>query len=303
VENNMSISKPRVTLFSGLGRLIGAEILKLRKRLLPKVLLGVLVGIIILINFLLLAISRVNLPPGSEMMGNIQNMLGLPVAIPFALMMISSFGVVLAIILMASSVGNEYNWRTIRTALISSESRFKFLIAKLVSVTLFVIIGMIIGVVAGFITSLITTAIGGYAFEFSFATGSYLWDQFLQFWRTFYVIIPFGLLGFLMAIVGRSAMPGIATGIGVVFLESIITTFMWLAGGWIARVPDYLLSANVNAIVALNNLPRGFGGGPGGGALTGAPPSIPHAFVTLGIYSLAFLVLGFIIFRRRDVTG
>ena len=75
-----------------------------------------------------------------------------------------------------------------------------------------------------------------------------MWAQFLQFWRTFFIIMPFALLGFLMAIVGRSAMPGIATGIGVVFLEEIITAFMRLAGGWIAKVPDYLLNANVSAI-------------------------------------------------------
>jgi ABC-2 type transport system permease protein len=293
------------TPFSGLGRMISAEIYKLKKRGMTKVLLAVMIGIIVLVNFLLLAISNVTLPRGGgEMMGEIQNMLGLPVAIPFALMMISSFGVVLAIILMASSLGNEYNWRTIRTALISTESRFKFLTAKLISVAYFVLLGMIIAVAAGFVTSLITTAIGGYSFDFSFATGSYLWDQFLQFWRTFFVIIPFALLGFLMCIVGRSAMPGIATGIGVVFLESIITTFMWLAGGWIAKVPNYLLSANVNVIVGLNNLPTGFGGQMGGGGGLSVPqPSVLHAFVTLAIYSLAFLVLGYYLFRKRDVTG
>ncbi|MCX6003749.1 MAG: ABC transporter permease subunit [Chloroflexi bacterium] len=289
--------------FSGLGRMIGAELFKLRKRQMTKVLLAILVGIIAIVNLLLLAISKINLPADGHAMGNIQNLLGLPVAIPFALSLISSFGIVLAIILTASSVGNEYNWRTIRTALISSESRFKFLTAKLVSLGILILIGMVIGVATGFIMGLITTAIGGYAFNFSFATGSYLWAQFLQFWRTFYIIMPFSLLGFLMAIVGRSAMPGIATGIGVVFLETIVTTFMRLAGGWIASVPDYLLSANVNALTALINLPHGFGGGLGSGGTTETLPSLPHAFITLGIYSLVFLVLGLYLFRKRDVTG
>jgi len=290
------------TPFSGLGRMIGAELFKLSKRTMTKVLLIILVVVIALINFLLLAISKVDLPGGGGPgAGDIQQLLGLPAAIPFAFSLIASFGAVLAIILTASSVGNEYNWKTIRTALISSESRFKFLTAKLVSIAILVLAGMLIGVVAGFIVGLITTGIGGYAYNFSFATGSYFWEQFLQFWRTFFVIIPFALLGFLMAIVGRSAMPGIATGIGVLFLESIITTFMSLAGGWIAKVPDYLLSANVNAITALNNLPMGFGGAGGTGTIVA--PSIPHAFITLSIYSLAFLVLGYYLFKKRDVTG
>lgn len=288
-----------VTPFSGLGRMIGAELFKLRKRTMSKVLLAILVFIIVLVNFLLLAISKVNLPNAGQGLNNINELLGLSASIPFAFSLIASFGSVLAIILAASSMGNEYNWKTIRIALISSESRFKFLTAKLVSLGILILIGMLVGVVTGFIMGLITTGIGGYTYSFSFATGSYWWEQFLQFWRTFFVIIPYGLLGFMMAIVGRSAMPGIATGIGVLFLEGIITTFMVLAGGWIAHVPDYLLSANVNAITAMNNLPQGFGGNGGVQTL----PGVVHAFITLSLYALAFLILAYYLFHRRDVTG
>lgn len=290
------------TLFSGLGRMLGAEFLKLRKRSLTRVLVFILAGIISLVNLLLLAISKVDLPRGNgQGMQNINTLLGLSSGIPFALSLMASFGIVLAIILAASSMGSEYNWKTIRTALISSESRFKFLTAKLISLGIMILIGMVVGLVVGIIMSLITNAIGGYTFDFSFLTGSYLWHQFLQFWRTFYTIIPFALLAFMMSIVGRSAMPGISTGIGVVFLESIITTFMRLAGGWIAKVPDYLLSANVNAITALNELPRGFGGMNGGATET--LPGVTHAAVTLAIYSLLFIVLAYYFFRKRDVTG
>jgi len=151
--------------------------------------------------------------------------------------------------------------------------------------------------------SLITTAIGGYSFDFSFATGGYLWDQFLQFWRTFFVLIPYVLLGFLFAIVGRSAMPGIALGIGILFLESLVTTFMSLAGGWIAKVPDYLLAANVRAITSLAGLPEGFSEGMGVGNTSIQMPGVIHAFTTLVIYSLVFIFVAFYLFRKRDVTG
>jgi ABC-type transport system involved in multi-copper enzyme maturation permease subunit len=294
----------KVTPFSGLGRMIGTEMFKLRKRTMTKVLLFILVGVIVLINFIILAITKAPLPAGAggQMQGHMQDLLGLSTAIPFAYFLIANFGSVLAIILTASSMGNEYNWKTIRTALISSESRFKFLTSKLIAIAILILLGMLIGVVSGFIMGLITTGIGGYSYSFSFATGSYFWEQFLAFWRTFFVIIPYALLGFLMAIVGRSAMPGIAAGIGVLFLESIITAFMTLAGGWIAKVPDYLLSASVNAITSLNNLPEGFRQLAGGGSLQ-ALPSIPHSFIVLSIYSLAFLVLGYYLFKKRDVTG
>ena len=300
VISNVSVVK-KETFISGLGRMIGAEFLKLRKRQMTWVLLSILVGIIVLVNLLLLAISKVKTPGTGLGAGNIAALLGLQSAVPFAFSMIASFGTVLAIILTASSMGGEYNWKTIRPALVSSESRFKFIIAKLVSLGILILIGMLIAVIAGFIMGLITTGLGGNAYSFGFLTGSYIWTQFLQYWRTFYIIMPFALLGFMMAIVGRSAMPGIATGIGVVFLEAIITTFMTAAGGWIAKVPAYLLNANMTAITALNKLPGRFGGGGGGTDTT--IPSLTHAFVILGLYSVIFLVFSFYLFRNRDVTG
>jgi len=300
VISNVSVVK-KETFVSGLGRMIGAEFLKLRKRQMTWVLLSILVGIIVLVNLLLLAISKVKTPGTGIGAGNIAALLGLQSAVPFSFSMMASFGTVLAIILTASSMGGEYNWKTIRPALVSSESRFKFIVAKLVSLGVLILIGMLIAVIAGFIMGLITTGLGGNAYSFSFLTGSYVWMQFLQYWRTFYVIMPFALLGFMMAIVGRSAMPGIATGIGVVFLEAIITTFMTAAGGWIAKVPAYLLNANVTAITALNKLPGRFGGGGGGTDTT--IPSLTHAFVILGLYSIIFLVFSFYLFRKRDVTG
>ena len=285
-------------------RLINAELFKLRKRLMTRVLLFVLVGIMIVLYLLLLAVSKVAIPVhGSEEIGTIQNLLGLPLALPFALSILSSLGTILAVILVASSVGTEYSWRTMRTMLICSESRLKLLGAKLVAAGILILIGMVIGLATGFLMSLITTAIGGYSFDFSFMTGGYLWDQFLQFWRTFYVLMPYALLGFLLAVVGRSAMPGIALGIGIFFLESIVTAFMILAGGWIARIPDYLLSANVRAITAQSNLPQGMSMGMGGNGLSDQLPELWLAFVILAGYSLFFIGLAFYLFRKRDVTG
>jgi ABC-2 type transport system permease protein len=227
----------------------------------------------------------------------------LPVALPFALAFLASLGAVLAAILMASSAGSEYNWRTIRLALISSESRLRFLAAKLISVSIIVFIGMLAGLATGFIMSLITTAIGGNAFDFSFASGGYLWDQFVQFWRTFYLVLFYTLMGFFFAILGRSAMPGIAVTIGILVIEPIITGLMRAAGGWVSSIPDYLFTANVNAINALNKLPGSFGGGGGFGGASTQLPSVPHAFIVLAIYMLVFVALAFYLFRKRDVTG
>ncbi|MBI2854986.1 MAG: hypothetical protein HYX87_08750 [Chloroflexi bacterium] len=285
-------------------RLIDAEFIKLLKRQMTRVLLFVLVGILVIMYLLLLAVSKVA-PLGGDGrgMGNAENLLGLPVAIPFAFSMLSSLGTVLAVILIGSSVGSEYSWRTVRTMLICSESRARFLGAKLVTAAALIFVGAIIGVATGFIMSLITTALGGYSFDFSFMTSAYIRDQFLQFWRTLFIIMPYVLLGFLFAVVGRSATSGIALGIGVLFLESIITTLMRLAGGWVADVPNYLLAANVRVIAQLNSLPSRVGGGFGGGGFDISTPGVWHAAIVLSLYSLAFLIAAFYLFRKRDVTS
>jgi ABC-2 type transport system permease protein len=221
--------------------------------------------------------------------------------------MLSSLGAILAVILVSTSVGNEYSWRTIRTMLISSESRFKLLTAKLVTVAEFIFIGMVVGVAVGFAMSLLTTWIGGYAFDFSFFTRTYAWDQFLQFWRTYFVLLPFVTMAFMFSIVGKSAMPGIAFGVGFLFLEPmLIVPLMRQAGGWIAKVPNYLFSANVEVIRAMANLPQGLRGGMEAGVFGGTDkyaPTVGHAFLILSIYVVVFLIIGYYLFRKRDVTG
>jgi ABC-2 type transport system permease protein len=283
-------------------RLIRAELFKLRKRGMTWILLYVMVGIVVLINLLLLAISKIALPvqtPGR--LANLADILNLSSSIPFTFFILSSFGAVMAVILIASSMGNEYNWRTIRIALISSEGRLKFLGSKLISVIILIAIGILISLAAGFIMGIVTNSISGHALNFGFFTGGYVRDQFLQYWRTLFVIITFAFMGFLFSVIGRSAMPGIAIGVGILFLEPIITSFMSLAGGWVAEIPKYLFSANVNAINALNNLPTVFGAF--NNALSLQFPSTFHAFMVLGAYMVVFLVVSFYLFKKRDVTG
>jgi len=279
-------------------RLISAELFKLRKRSMTWVLLFVLIGIIVVFYLVLLSIAHgtQGIGQGSE---PTQNMLGLSMVTPFVLSLLFPFGIILSVIVITSSIGTEYNWRTIRTMLICSESRLKLLCAKLIAVGILMLIGMVIGIAIGFVMSVITTAIGGYAFDFRFATGEYLWNQFLQFWRSFYVLIPYVLLGFLFAVIGRSSIPGIVLGISEFLLESMITAFLYSAGDWIAEIPKYLLTVNVNAINALGKVPVKV---PVVSA-SSQMPGLPHAFATVAVYNLVFIVLAIYIFRKRDVTS
>jgi ABC-2 type transport system permease protein len=290
------------------GRLINAEMFKLRKRFMTLLLGLILVGMLIFIYLVLSAISNRTLPAnaGAQAQAGLQAMkdaLGVPFAIPFALNIFPFLGGILSVIMVASSAGNEYGWKTIRPMLVSSESRNKFLASKLIASLIFVLIGILATVVIGFLMSIITNAIAGNSLSMSFFTGSYAWEQFVQFWRVFYVVLPFVMMSFLFSIVGRSAMPGIAFGVGFLFLEPVlIDPLLRQASGWVSSIPNYLFNANVQVITNLGGTGEGFNM-IGRGLSDAAAPTPLHAFITLGIYSAVFLGLSFYLFKKRDVTG
>ena len=98
-------------------RLIGAELLKLRKRGMTWILLGILIGIMVLFYTLVFAFSQRTFPGATPAeTATLPQLLGLPMAIPFALLWSASLGALLSAILSASTTGSEYNWRTIRLA-------------------------------------------------------------------------------------------------------------------------------------------------------------------------------------------
>jgi hypothetical protein len=89
-------------------RLIQTELFKLRKRSLTWILLYVLIGIMIVVYLSLYAVSKSQLAQQiPDELGQIQNLLGLPVAIPYALGILLMLGSVLAVILMAVG-GQQY---------------------------------------------------------------------------------------------------------------------------------------------------------------------------------------------------
>jgi len=281
---------------------------KLRKRFMTLLLALILAGLLVFIYFVLFAITNRTLPANAGQQAKtalqqLKDALGIQFGIPFALNIFPFIGGILSVIMAGSSFGNEYGWKTIRPMLVSSESRAKFLASKLIAALTYVVIGMLIAIVIGFLMSMITNAMAGNSLSLSFFTGSYAWAQFVQFWRIFYVVLPFVLMAFLFSLLGRSPMPGIAFGVGFLFLEPVlIDPLLRQASGWVSSIPNYLFNANVQVIGNLGGMSEGFRMLGRAASDTQAPTPL-HAFITLGIYSAVFLAVGFWIFRKRDVTG
>jgi len=288
-----------------MARLIKAEIYKLSKRSMTYILLLILIGLFALI----LSITEAN--PSimtTETNGinttvpavaaNIQFLQG---AITSTIAMLGGFiGVVLAVVLVANGMGSEYGWNTIRPYLLCSESRSKMFASKLIADAIFVVAGMIIGVITVILLGVLFTAIRGYSWNLGASTLSFTVSQLLDFTRTFYVILPYALLAFLFTVLGRSTAAGIGFGIGASVLETIITGLLSSAHGWLAKIPDYLLSINVSKITSLS--------GASGGVTVYGGPNTPmvtslHSFVVIAVYCVVFTAIAYTIFQRRDVTG
>jgi hypothetical protein len=151
----------------------------------------------------------------------------------------------------------------------------------------------------------ITTYYGGS--DFSFITAGFLKEQFFSWGRTIYVMAPFVALAFAAAILGRSTLAGVGIGLAVTFLEPLIGSLMRLGGPRWEAVPNYLISANRGVVLAQNKLPVGlpeFSFGPTKTELARQGAFSPEAAaLILALYTISFLVLAFIVYRRRDITS
>jgi len=113
-------------------------------------------------------------------------------------------------------------------------------------------------------------------------------------------MLPYTLLAFLFTVLGKSTAAGIGFGIGASVLESIITGLLSIAHGWLAKIPDYLLSPNISKITSLSGASSGVTVRAG----TNTPvPSSLHAFIVVSVYCVVFTAIAYTIFQRRDVTG
>ena len=250
-----------------MARLIRAEIYKLRERSMTYILLSILIGLFALIMSITQATALSSTTTTTVVNGvtstqavpvvaaNVQFLQG---AITSSIAMLGGIiGVVLAVVLVANGMGSEYGWNTIRPYLLCSESRSKVFTSKLIADAIFVVTGMIIGVITVILLSVLFTAIRGFSWSLGAGTLSFTGNQLLDFVRAFYVMLPYTLLAFLFTVLGKSTAAGIGFGIGASVLESIITGLLSIAHGWLAKIPDYLLSPNISKITSLSGASSG----------------------------------------------
>lgn len=288
-------------------RLLRSEIFRLRRRWMPWILLlAVVLG-----PFLVYALISVSVnaqlegirsgtipdqPGGTEGLTEALNSLR-PAELPeFGLGLVVGLGSVMLIVLAASHVGAEYGWGTLRTLLAHGAGRGGFLIAKLTSLVLFATLFMLVGTIAAIAASYLISSVAG----LSLTPGIDLSLVASRAARGLYTILPYMGLASLIALWSRSGGAGIAAGLVIFFAEGLVSGIIAALNRDLAKVVDYGLSRNVEAVqrvgVALE-------GRQAAAAAASAPlPDATQAAIVLGAYTLAFVALAYWRLRSRDVT-
>lgn len=225
----------------------------------------------------------------------------LPRSIPRSLGVAEQIAVLLVAILSASTIGNEYNWGTLRNALSRGVGRWQFLAAKLITLLSATVAGLLLTIPFTIASSLGAAAL----------TGSSNWGALepqlfgqaaLDVGRTWFALSPYIALAAMITVVTRSGAVGIGVGIAYGIGEQIISAILISSFDWFTHVAQYLLGVNNAAWLLAMTQSRGDHEGLRA-ALAGQFPSEWHAFTVLAVYTAVLVGIAFWQFQRRDVTG
>jgi ABC-type transport system involved in multi-copper enzyme maturation permease subunit len=304
------------------------EVFKLRKRWLPWVLQAVGFAVFTIFFWLqffaLFALTRVagsQAPAAASPRPDLVGLLTLPGGYQNILDTIGFLYLPLGIILGASVVGAEYSWGTVRQMLIKGSPRLHLLLAKLLTVLLFLLIGMAITFLAGVVYALIFSLIAGSLPTAAAVAPDNLGRAAAGFLLQYASRCVYVAVAFAIAVVGRSTVAGLGAGLGYAFVESIASGILGAVYAVTAQNPS--AAAARNAALALYRLLVGTNTGAltrlasfrsdspfqGGFSANGAAIFQPTAFdppfaaLLLIAYVAALLALAFYLFHRRDVAG
>jgi len=263
--------------------LLASELFRLRRRLLPKAMLLIIVGLLIGVYLVQSAPD-----PSTEAGANVGDLRfaevpgnGLPMV--FQLVMVMS------VVLAASSIATEYGWGTIRTLLSRTGSRPAFLTAKLIGVAAFTLLALILAVTTVYAASYAVSLwrdLGTSAGED--AASRFLLGPV----RVLVATLPYISLSFLAGLWTRTTAAGFGA-VVIVFYLDVLLGPLFEAGEVLSWVPeDLLIWQNVSGLLDASELQN-----------TASTPDAWPAAAVLLVYTAVFLGLAHWRFLTRDVLG
>lgn len=201
-------------------RLVGAELLKLRRRWASYVVLAVLVVLMAVVYLLIGALSG----RGSGSTG-----VGLILRFPNAYAVINQFvfglGSLLAVAYAAAIGGADWTWGVLRVVVARGEGRSRYVLAKAVGIAIALVVGVLIAYLAGILLTLMAASIA------STSAGSMVGPRATDtLWMSLvlgsFVILQRAAIGFAVAVLTRSQVAGVVVGIILFLGESILATIL-----------------------------------------------------------------------------
>jgi ABC-type transport system involved in multi-copper enzyme maturation permease subunit len=200
-------------------RLLGAELLKLRRRWASYVVLGVLLVLMTLV-YVLIGLTS---PRGGGLAAN------LVIRFPSAYAVINQFifglGSLLAVSYAAAIGGADWNWGVLRVIIARGEGRSRYIALKFLGLAIACTIGVLIAYAAGIALTFLGAALAGSSPGDPLAgEGAATLVRSLVFGT--FVLLERAAIGFAVAVLLRSQVAGVVVGIVLYIGESILATIL-----------------------------------------------------------------------------
>ena len=210
-------------------------------------------------------------------------------------------GLILMVILTASTLGMDYGWGTLRAVLANGAGRWQYLSVKLLLMALVAGGALVVVTAATALSSLLAGALasdgaGNVEDPMGWA------DVGTSFAKTWFALLPYVAVAVFITVVTSSSAGGMAVALGYYFAELIAVAIMINLFDWFQNVADYVLGRNITGWMLGVQRESVSGGVVGDIGLEEFPGDL-HAFLVMAGYTLVLGALAFWIFQRRDVVA
>lgn len=195
-------------------RMLGAELLKLRRRWASYIVLALLIGLMTLV-FLLVGIStRPPSGPGA--------LLRFPGSFGIVNQFVFGLGSLLAVAYAAAIGGADWNWGVFRVVVARGESRGRYVIVKYLGLAIVLFIGVLVAYAAGILLTYIAAGMAGVSAG-NPLTRSGIQDLISSLALGFPVLAERAAIGYAVAVLLRSQLAGVVVGIILYIGEGILS--------------------------------------------------------------------------------
>lgn len=194
---------------------------------------------------------------------------------------------IMLVVFGSSLMGNEYGWNTIRPLIARAPNRISLLLAKITTLVLYAIVLAAAGVITAVIGSVVGSAIVGVD---SGLSAERVLDIAATIGRIAIGGLPYAMLAFMLAVLTRSNVAGIAIAIALSFLEDVLWSLLGLLTDFADTLREWAPSWNVNRTTLY------------GGENDYDSGDLARSMAIVVAYTLVFALIAIRSFTKRDVT-